>query len=90
MKLNMIVVITMWLPRRACRYAGIAAHAAPNAIAPMIATGNASSQWGQAKDMQTRAAPSPPSVAWPSPPILNSFAWKATATAKPVNTKFVA
>jgi hypothetical protein len=31
MKLNMIVVITMWLPRRACSQAGMKAQPAPNA-----------------------------------------------------------
>ena len=33
MKLNMMVVMTMWLPRQACSAAGTAAQAAPAAAA---------------------------------------------------------
>ena len=33
MKLNMMVVMTMWLPRLACRYAGTKAQKAPNSHA---------------------------------------------------------
>ncbi len=39
MKLNMMVVMTMWLPRRAWSQAGMAAQAAPNSIAAAIAIG---------------------------------------------------
>ena len=39
MKLNMIVVMTMWLPRFACSQAGMKAQAAPKAKAPMQAAG---------------------------------------------------
>src|SRR6266851_4329000 len=42
MKLNMIVVITTWLPRRACSQAGISAQAAPHPIAAMSASGSTS------------------------------------------------
>ena len=40
MKLNMIVVMTMWLPRAACSQAGISAQSAPKAAAATMATGN--------------------------------------------------
>ena len=39
MKLNMMVVMTMWLPRLACRKAGMKAQAAPKIAAPAIAKG---------------------------------------------------
>src|SRR5690349_22664535 len=39
MKLNIIVVITTWLPLRACSHAGINAQAAPHAIAAISASG---------------------------------------------------
>ena len=34
MKLNMMVVMTTWLPKRACSQAGMKAQAAPNRAAP--------------------------------------------------------
>ena len=68
----MIVVMTMWLPRFACRYPGMNAQAPPNSPAPRIANGSASVQCGQGSARQTSATPSPPSAAWPSPPMLNS------------------
>ena len=39
MKLNMIVVMTTWLPRVACRKPGRNAHAAPKSAAAKIAIG---------------------------------------------------
>ena len=90
MKLNMIVVMTMWLPRFACRIAGMNAHAAPNSAAPIIAAGSATPQCGHGSASATSATPSPPSVACPSAPMLNSPAWLATATASAVKMKFVA
>ena len=39
MRLNMIVVITMWLPRVAWSQAGIAAQAAPKSAPPMMRGG---------------------------------------------------
>jgi hypothetical protein len=66
------------------------AQAAPKAPAPTMAKGSASSQCGHGRARQTRVTPMPPSAAWPSPPMLNSPAWKAMATARPVKTKVVA
>ena len=43
----MIVVITTWLPRRACSQPGMNAQAPPNAAAPRIASGTTSSQGSQ-------------------------------------------
>ncbi len=51
---------------------------------------SAKDQCGQGTKRQASATPSPPSVAWPSPPMLNRLAWKATATARPVKMKLVA
>ncbi len=90
MKLNMIVVMTMWLPRLACRIAGRNAQAAPNAAPPTIAAGSASAQCGQSTERHTSATPRPPIAACPSPPMLKRRAWKATATASPVKMKLVA
>jgi hypothetical protein len=91
MKLNMIVVMTMWLPRQACRLAGTAAHTMPNSAATTTISGSMA-QAGNWSDQASAAsdAPNPPNIAWPSPPMLNSPPWKATATARPVKTKVVA
>ena len=89
-KLNMIVVMTMWLPRRACSQAGTAAQAAP----PTAAAGMASSSTAQPGSQRSSAsattqASSPPIEAWPSAPMLNSPACAASATARPVKMKLV-
>ncbi len=42
MKLNMMVVITTWLPRQACSAAGTAAHAMPNSAAASTISGSTS------------------------------------------------
>ena len=89
MKLNMIVVITMWLPRLACSQAGIKAQAAPKAAAASVATISATDQCGNGMKRQASATPSPPTIACPSPPMLNILAWKATATQRPVKMKLV-
>src|SRR5262245_4234789 len=91
MKLNMMVVITTWLPRQACNAAGTAAHAMPNSAAAITIAGSTShaGQWS-ASASATNAVPMPPSIACPSPPMLNSPPWNATATARPVNTDVVA
>ena len=75
MKLNMIVVITMWLPRFACRYPGITPQTAPNKAEPKIAR-RITSGTGitPPNERATRPIPSPPIAACPSPPILNSSA----------------
>ncbi len=44
MKLNMIVVMTTWLPRQACSTAGTAAQAAPNSIAAASTIGGSTVQ----------------------------------------------
>ena len=91
MKLNMIVVITMWLPRQACSAAGTAAHSAPPAIAATTISGSSKAAGRRSPSASaTRLQPRPPIMAWPSPPMLNSPPWKATATASPVKTKVVA
>jgi hypothetical protein len=91
MKLNMIVVITMWLPRQACRAPGTAAHSMPKAIATSTISGSNSHAGSTgARPSATSPAPRPPIIACPSPPILKRPAWKATATARPVKTKVVA
>jgi hypothetical protein len=90
MKLNMIVVMTTWLPRRACSQAGPNAHPAPKAAATRTAAGTTSTVGHAPAPRHSRATPSPAMEAWPSAPMLNRPPWKATATARPVNTKLVA
>ena len=91
MKLNMMVVMTTWLPRQACSAAGTAAQAMPKTIAAATISGSTSGAGRcAASDSATSAAPSPPIMACPSPPMLNRPPWKATATARPVKTKVVA
>ena len=72
MKLNMIVVITMWLPRQACKAPGTAAQAMPKSMAAATIRGS-SSHAGRLwpRPSATSPAPSPPIMAWPSPPMLN-------------------
>lgn len=91
MKLNMMVVITVWLPRQACSAPGTAAHSRPIDMAESTISGSIS-QAGSASEKASAIspAPSPPIMAWPSPPMLNRPPWKATATASPVKTKVVA
>ena len=61
MKLNMIVVMTMWLPRVACSHAGMSAHAAPNSAAPRMATGNTTNHGATSPSHNAAmATPSPP------------------------------
>ena len=91
MKLNMIVVITVWLPRQACRAPGTAPHTPPNNAAASTMIGSISHAGSCApKAKAAKPAPSPPITAWPSPPMLNKPPWKATATARPVKMKVVA
>ena len=91
MKLNMIVVMTMWLPRQACSAPGIAAHSTPQAMAASTISGSASQAGACGPSASAaRPAPSPPIMACPSAPMLNSPQWYATATANPVKTKVVA
>ena len=91
MKLNMIVVMTTWLPRLACSQAGMKAHAAPNRAAAAMASGMVMYQGMYLSSARhTSAVPSPPIYACPSPPMLNRPAWKATATPRPVKMKLVA
>ena len=87
----MMVVMTTWLPRYACSQPGTAAQAMPKSAPPQAISGN-STQAGRmcAPHSATSPVPSPPSTAWPSPPMLNSPPWKATATASPVKMKVVA
>jgi hypothetical protein len=63
----------------------------PNSIAAATITGSIS-QAGRLADSHSAASagPRPPMMACPSPPMLNSPPWKATATASPVKTKVVA
>jgi hypothetical protein len=90
MKLNMMVVMTVWLPRQACSAPGTAPHAAEGRRASTI-SGSISQAGSQPSSASAaRPAPSPPMMAWPSPPMLNSPPWKASATARPVKTKVVA
>jgi hypothetical protein len=73
MKLNMIVVITIWLPRQACSAPGTAPQTMPNSIAASTIKGSTTT--GGAADPShspISAAPSPPIMACPSPPMLNS------------------
>ena len=89
MKLNIIVVITTWLPLLDCRYAGIYAQAAPNKTAPNVANNQTIGTGRKLKFIATKKTPSPPIYACPSPPILKSLQWNATAKASPVKIKFV-
>ena len=60
MKLNMMVVMTMWLPRLACSHAGISAQAPPNTAAATVAISITSDQCQPvSKDRATRATPRP-------------------------------
>ncbi len=91
MKLNMMVVMTVWLPRQACSAPGTAAHTQPNSAAESTISGSISGAGSESlKASAASPAPSPPITAWPSPPMLKSPPWKATATARPVKTKVVA
>ena len=60
MKLNMIVVMTTWLPRRAWSHAGTNAHAAPNTAAAATATGMTSAVGQPPAPRQKSPTPSPP------------------------------
>jgi hypothetical protein len=86
----MMVVMTTWLPRRACSQPGMAAHSAPQAAAAAMAIGRTAQSGQSPSARQTSPVPSPPRIAWPSPPMLNRPQWKATATASPVKMKSVA
>ena len=90
MKLNMMVVMTTWLPRRAWSQAGTNAQAAPKAAATTMAAGTTRTVGQPPAPRQRSATPRPPMYAWPSAPMLKSPPWKATATARPVKTKLVA
>ncbi len=90
MKLNMIVVMTIWLPRRACSHAGRKAQPAPKAAERTMAAGMTRAVGQPAAPRQKSPTPRPPRYAWPSAPMLKSPPWKATATASPVKKKLVA
>ena len=61
MKLNMMVVMTMWLPRLACSQAGMKAQAAPNRPPAMMASGSKSANGSTSpSSRQTRPTPRPP------------------------------
>ena len=74
MKLNIIVVITIWLPRLACSQAGKKPQAAPKAAPAASEPISASDQCGQGISKHDSATPKPPKVACPSPPMLNRLA----------------
>ena len=59
MKLNMIVVMTTWLPRLACSQPGMKAQKPPQMPAAMMASGITSSQWVWSSQSATAAAPRP-------------------------------
>ena len=63
----------------------------PKSIAATTIAGSSSAA-GHCSAQASAASPtpSPPIIAWPSPPMLNRPAWNATATASPVKTKVVA
>ncbi len=73
MKLNMIVVMTTWLPRQACSTAGTIAQALPAIAAASTIAGSTvhAGRWSPSASAAS-AVPMPPSIAWPSPPMLNS------------------
>ena len=52
MKLNMMVVMTMWLPRLVCSQAGMKAQAAPNRPPAMMASGGSRAN-GNVPEQQT-------------------------------------
>ncbi|MCY1243728.1 hypothetical protein D9M72_567560 [compost metagenome] len=61
MKLNMMVVMTIWLPRLACSQPGRNAQAAPNRAEPMIASGKTTNHgivWSSQR--HASATPMPP------------------------------
>ena len=60
MKLNMIVVMTMWLPRLACSQAGMKAQAAPNSAEASTASKATTGQGQPVSASATSPAPSPP------------------------------
>ena len=59
----MIVVITTWLPRRACSQPGMNAQAPPNSAAAAIASGSTSANGSQPNQSPTSATPRPPRYA---------------------------
>ena len=74
-QLNMMVVMTTWLPRRAWSQPARKAHSAPNSIAAATATGIASTPGSGPRFRAASVAPRPASVACPSAPMLNRPAW---------------
>ena len=56
----MIVVITIWLPLFACKYAGINAQAAPKTKAPTIARSQTIGTGRKLTFIATKKTPKPP------------------------------
>ena len=65
MKLNMIVVMTTWLPRRAWSHAGTKAHAAPKAAATATAATTTSGAGQPPAPRQTQRHAEAPEVGLP-------------------------
>ena len=59
-KLNIIVVMTTWLPLVACKYAGINAQAAPKTKAPAIDSSHIIGTGKKLKLIATKKTPRPP------------------------------
>ena len=59
MKLNMIVVMTTWLPRLACSQPGMKAQTAPKAVAARMASGSGEDARQPGKARQASATPMP-------------------------------
>ena len=67
------------------RSAGSSAHSAPKIAAPTTISGTRLKAGSQARSPIQQAAMAP-AISWPSAPMFQNFAWKATATASPVKS----
>jgi hypothetical protein len=79
----MIVEITSLAPVVALRKPAMPAQNAPAATASTIVSTMCSTPGMPAKDEPTTTETTPPTMYWPWPPMLNSPARKANATASP-------
>ena len=88
-QLSMIVEITSCTPTVAFRTPAIPAHSAPASAASAIARTMCRTAGMPLNDDPTQTATIAPSVYWPWPPMLNSPARKANATASPTRMSVV-
>jgi hypothetical protein len=86
----MIVVTTSCAPVLTLRMPGIKAHSIPASIAARMINGMRMKEGGPSSRVATAAAATSETMYWPSTPMLNIPALKATATASPEKISGVA